>query len=141
VWEQMSPQGLRLQPSLWLAQSLVLACSSSQCWSRCLDPRPPHTRRYQTTAHFPLATRSCLFLASALGTSHKDFACTEKVLSLPLSYTSASPHFSVWKQHLTKLFRLALNSLCSPGLAGMCTLPAWASRVDRMTGPCNQAQC
>lgn len=128
------------------AHSLVL--ESFQCWlghlpEQMLDPHsfPWEVLRYQAAAHFPSATRSWLSLALALGTSHNDFACAEKVLSLPLSHTSASSHFSVWKQHLSKLFRLALNSLCSPGLAVICTIPAWASRVARITGSCNYAQC
>lgn len=102
---------------------------SAGCLSRCLDPcSSPGTPPPSSPS--PSVTGSWLSLVLALGSQ-------EQVLYHRATLTSS--HSSIWRQHLAKLPKLALNSLCSPGLPRMCVPPASVSREAGITGQSHQA--
>lgn len=124
-----------LTVSVWLA--LLLLLEGSQCW---VPEQMPGSMFLPNDHHLllspsPSVTGSCLSLVLALGSQ-------EQVLYHRAILTSS--HSSIWRQSLAKLPfaklpKLALNSLCSPGLPRMCAPPASVSRVAGITGQSHQA--
>lgn len=92
VWEQVSPQGRRLQPSpitTWLAQSLVLEGAPCQ-------KIPKH-------GPLPLSHRKLAFPGFSTGNRPRPWIILSKCSTTELHPVSS--HFSMWRQHLTKLPR------------------------------------
>lgn len=62
---------------------------------------------------------------------------TQRALYPPQPWWALSPQPSfLFEKSLTKLLRLALNILCSPGRSWTWDLPFLVSRVSRITGHC-----